>query len=106
LVADLRFLAALDKDAVRYTLVGGASIYPFAWSILLAARDVGLGGVLTTMVVRREDDVRELFGLEPHHCVAGVIALGRPTFQPTKLRRNAVEQFATLDALDGEPLTP
>jgi nitroreductase len=106
LIADLRSLAALDKDADRYTFVGGASIYPFAWSILLAARDVGLGGVLTTMVARREDDVRELFGLEPHHSVAGVIALGRPTFQPTKLRRHAVEQFTTIDALDGEPLEP
>src|SRR5688572_27176045 len=30
LLADLRVLAAVDKDLDRYTLVGGASIYPFA----------------------------------------------------------------------------
>src|SRR5471030_2199417 len=35
LLADLRALAAVDRDLDRYTLVGGASIYPFAWSILL-----------------------------------------------------------------------
>src|ERR1039458_7629521 len=105
LLADLRFVAALDRDASRYTLVGGASIYPFAWSILLAARDAGLGGVLTTMVARREDEIRALFSLEAHHCVAGLLALGRPVFQPTRLRRNAVESFATVDTADGEPFT-
>ncbi|MFI5041743.1 MAG: nitroreductase family protein, partial [Acidimicrobiales bacterium] len=32
LLADLRALAAVDKGFERYTFVGGASIYPFAWS--------------------------------------------------------------------------
>jgi nitroreductase len=41
LTADLRNLATLDRDLDRYTMVGGASIYPFAWSLLLAAHDVG-----------------------------------------------------------------
>ena len=59
-VADLRALAAVDRDLDRYTLVGGASIYPFCWSMLLAARAFGLGGVFTTMVVAREDEVREV----------------------------------------------
>ena len=54
LLADLRGLAAVDRDLDRYTLVGGASIYPFGWSILLAAHDAGLGGVMTTMLVREE----------------------------------------------------
>ena len=48
-LADLTRLAATDRDLDRYTLVGGASIYPFVWSILLAARGEGLGGVMTTM---------------------------------------------------------
>ena len=55
LLADLGSrLATVDRDLDRYTLVGGASVYPFAWSILLAARDLGLAGVMTTMVVREE----------------------------------------------------
>ena len=35
-LADLSALAAVDRDLPRYTLVGGASIYPFVWSVLLA----------------------------------------------------------------------
>ena len=52
LFADLSQLAAVDRDLDRYSLAGGASVYPFAWSILLAARTEGLGGVLTTMLIR------------------------------------------------------
>ena len=51
-------LATVDRDSDHYTLVGGASVYPFVWSILLAARAEGLAGVLTTMVVRHEADVQ------------------------------------------------
>ena len=29
----------IDRDLPRYTFVGGASIYPFVWSLLLAAAD-------------------------------------------------------------------
>ena len=46
----------------RYTFAGGASIYPFVWNILLAARAEGLGGVLTTMSIREEESVRGLLG--------------------------------------------
>ena len=58
-VADLRALAAVDRDLGRYTMVGGASVYPFCWSVLLASAAEGLGGVITTMVVKCEDEVRE-----------------------------------------------
>src|ERR1039457_5653946 len=42
--ADLAALAATDRDLDRYQIAGGASIYPFVWNILLAARARGLGG--------------------------------------------------------------
>lgn len=103
-LADLRNVAAMDRDEHDSTFVGGASVYPFAWSILLAASDAGLGGVLTTMVRRRDDEVRELLGCEPYHEVACVIALGHPVSRPTKLSRSPVESFATLDTVDGAPL--
>jgi nitroreductase len=106
LTADLRNLSSLDRDLDRYTLVGGASIYPFAWSILLAAHDAGLGGVITTVAIREEPALRELFALPEHVAVAGVLALGYPAgTRATKLRRNPVESFATVDRYDGEPLT-
>jgi len=104
LLADLTRLATVDRDSAHYTLVGGASIYPFAWSILLAARTEGLAGVMTTMVVRDEAAVAELLGVPDTHIVAGVLALGHPVRQTTRLRRGPVEEFATVDRFDGPAL--
>ncbi len=104
LLADLERLATVDRDAGHYTMVGGASIYPFAWSILLAARAEGLAGVMTTMVVRDEPAVKELLRVPDTVSVAGVLALGVPVHQPTRLRRAPVESFATVDRFDGPAL--
>jgi nitroreductase len=103
-LADLRKLASVDRGFDRYTFVGGASVYPFVWSVLLAARAEGLGGVLTTMVVRREREVRALFGIPDHMAVAALVALGHPVRQPRVLRRLAVEEFATVNRFDGPAL--
>jgi nitroreductase len=104
LLADMRRLATVDRDADHYTMVGGASIYPFAWSILLAARTEGLAGVMTTMVVRNEEAVKELLAVPDTHMVAGVLALGHPVGRVSKLRRGPVEDFATIDRFDGRKL--
>jgi nitroreductase len=106
LLADLRALAAIDRDEDGYTFVGGASLYPFAWSILLAAHDVGLGGVLTTMARRRQAEVLSVLHVtDDNLAVAGMLALGRPITRATRLRRQPVEAFTTIDAFDGQPLT-
>lgn len=104
LLADLSRLATVDRDCGHYTMVGGASIYPFAWSILLAARTEGMAGVMTTMVVRHEQAVLDLLGVPKTHTVVGLLALGHPVKQPTRLRRGAVEEFATVDRFDGPSL--
>ena len=59
---------------------------------------------MTTMVVRDERAVTELLGVPDTHTVAGLLALGHPVKQPTRLRRAAVEEFATVDRFDGPPL--
>ena len=101
LVADLTALAAVDRDHDRYTFAGGASIYPFAWNLLLAARAEGLGGVITTMVIRREGEMRQLFALPETAAVAAVIVLGRPVSAARRLRRLPVEEFTLLDLYGG-----
>ncbi len=106
LLADLTKLATVDRDSGRYTMVGGASIYPFAWSILLAARAEGLAGVLTTMAVRDEASVKRRLGVPDTVAVVGVLALGPPLHQATRLRRAPVEAFTTVDRFDGSPLGP
>ena len=103
-LADLTALAAVDRDLPRYTFAGGASIYPFVWSLLLAARTEGLGGVMTTMPVREEDEVRTLFGIPDTAAVAALVALGRPVAVPRRLRRAPVRSFAWVDRYEGAPL--
>jgi len=102
---DLGQVASMDKDLDRVGIVSGASIYPMAWSTLLAARNEGYGGTLTTLLASAEPDVQELLGLEPHMAVAAMLTIGKPVKQLTKLSRRPVEEFAFIDRADGQPLT-
>jgi hypothetical protein len=59
---------------------------------------------MTTMVIREERSVAALLGVPDTHSVVGLLALGYPQKQPTRLRRGAVEGFATIDRFDGPAL--
>ena len=98
---DLTAVAAVDRDSDRYPIAGGASVYPFVWSVLLAAHAEGLGGVMTTMLVRQEPEVKRLLGAPEHWALATVVALGRPAHPRKRLRRNPVSSFTTVDRADG-----
>ncbi len=104
ILVDLGALAAVDRDLGRYTFAGAASVYPFAWSILLAARDHDLGGVITTMAIRRESEALELLGAPTGHALAALVALGHPARTFTNLTRAPVESFTTIDRMDGPAL--
>jgi nitroreductase len=106
LFADLSRLAAVDRDADRYTFAGRASIYPFAWSILLTAREAGLGGVITTIAIREEPQVETLLGAPDPLALAAVIALGYPVRRPGRLSRQPVASFANVDSIDGPVFGP
>jgi nitroreductase len=101
---DLAVVASMDKELDRIGVISGASIYPFVWSLLLAARNEGLGGTLMTFLAAGEPAVKALLGIPAGHAVAAMIPLGRPTKQLSRLTRKPVEQFATLDRFDGDPL--
>jgi nitroreductase len=101
LLADLTAVAAVDRDSDSYPLAAGASIYPFAWNLLLAARAEGLGGVVTTMPIVRQKDVRQLFSIPETCAVAGLIVLGRPVTAARRLRRLPVESFTWVDRYEG-----
>ncbi len=90
---DLSVVASFDSRLDRVGVISGASIYPFAWSLLLAARSRGLGGVMTTMAAGSESDVQHLLGFPPHVAVAAVLPIGRPVKQLTKLRRAPVSDI-------------
>src|SRR6478736_5909985 len=99
---DLGVVAAMDQDLDRIGLISGASVYPLVWNILLAARNEGFGGTITTMAVAEEPAVRELLGIPEQYAVAAVLPLGRPVKQVTRLRRRPVEEFVTRERFDGE----
>ncbi|HEY4005520.1 MAG TPA: nitroreductase family protein [Pseudonocardia sp.] len=101
IVAELGVLACVDNGLDRQSIIGGGSIYPFCHNLLLAARNEGLGGVLTSVLARQEDEVRELLGIPTGYGVAGLLALGHPVKVITKLRRAPVEEFTVVDHFDG-----
>ena len=104
IAADLNKIALMDGDAGRPPITGGASIYPFCWSVLLAARARQLGGVLTTFLSRAEQQAAPVLGLPPGHAIVATIFLGHPVHLNTKLKRAAVADFATIDRFDGPAL--
>ena len=100
---DLSLVASFDSNLDRVGVISGGSIYPFVHNILLAARDAGYGGVITTSLASREPEAQQLLGLPRHIAIAALVPLGRPIKQLTKLRRRRVEDFTTIDRLDGAP---
>jgi nitroreductase len=75
------------------------------WSLLLAARAEGLGGVTTTVAIRREADVKAVFAIPDSVAVAALVVLGRPVSQPSRLTRAPVSSFAWVDRFEGTPLS-
>lgn len=99
---DLAVVASMDQHLSRIGVISGASIYPFVWNILLAARNEGLGGTLTTFLAAEEAKAKALFGIPDNHALAAMLPIGKPVKQLTRLRRNPVAAFVTVDAFDGD----
>jgi nitroreductase len=104
LTLDLSSTPAVDSGLDRLSISVGASIYPFAHNILLAARDRGYGGHLTSVLARQEPALRELLRLPPEHILATMIPLGRPVKEVTRLRRIPVEAFTRQETAEGPSL--
>jgi nitroreductase len=102
---DLKVVASTDQGLDRVGVISGASVYPFAWNILLAARHEGFGGTITTLAVAQESKLQELLGIPRHVAVCAVMPLGRPAKPLTRLRRKPVAEFTTLERWGGAPLS-
>jgi nitroreductase len=102
---DLRVVASMDQDLRRIGVISGASVYPFAWNILLAARQEGFAGTITTLATAEEPRLQALLGIPAYVAVAAVMPLGRPAHRLSKLKRKAVAEFATRERWNGPPLS-
>jgi nitroreductase len=90
---------------VRYrepTPTEGASVYPACQNLLLAARALGYGGVLTLWHGLVEDELRAALGIPAHVFMAATITIGRPAGRHGPVRRRPVEELVYGDRW-GEP---
>lgn len=101
---DLKVVASIDQNLERVGIISGASIYPFTWNLLLAARQEGYGGTITTLPTAEEPKIQALLGLPPHVAVCAVIPFGKPAKRLTRLKRKDVADFAMLERWGGAPL--
>lgn len=104
-VVDLKVVASTDQLLDRIGVISGASIYPFVWNVLMAARQAGYGGTITTLTVSQEPKLKALLNIPDDHAVCALVPLGKPVKQLTKLKRNSVEQIVTRERFDGAPFT-
>jgi nitroreductase len=105
ILLDLTNCPAVDSGLDRLSISAGASVYPFAHNILLAARERGFGGHFTTLLARQEPALRDLLGFPPGTVLATMLPLGRPAKQVTRLRRRPVEDFTTVGSYHGPRLS-
>ena len=101
---DLSVVASFDHDARYAGVISGASVYPFVWNILLAARNEGLGGTLTTFVGGQAAALHELFSVPEGWAFAAMLPMGKPVKQLTKLKRKPVSEFTYQDTFVGPQL--
>ena len=104
-VVDLKVVASMDQNLDRVGIISGASIYPFVWNVLMAARQAGFGGTITTLACAEEDKVRELLNIPEDFAVCAVVPLGKPVKQLTKLKRHSVEKLVVRERFDGAAFT-
>lgn len=67
-----------DADQDRTSVVGGGSVYPAVQNLLLAARNEGLGCVLTTLLCLEEARVKALLHLPENWFTCAHVPIGYP----------------------------
>lgn len=78
----------------------GASVFPACQNLLLAARAIGLGGVLTQWHRPVEAELRALLGVPEGVAMAATITLGRPAGNHGPVRRRPIRELVFEDVWD------
>ena len=81
---------------VRYrapTSFEGASVFPAVQNLLLAARALGYGGVLTGFQGLVEPELRDLLGIPEGVFMAGTVTIGRPQGGHGPVRRRPLAEL-------------
>ena len=75
----------------------GASVYPACQNLLLAARALGYGGVMTVWHLFVEDELRTVLGVPDHVAIAATIPLGKPVGNHGPVRRRPLGELVFED---------
>ena len=79
----------------------GSSVYPACQNLLLAARAVGLGGVLTQLQLAASGELATVLGLPDHVAVHATITLGEPAGHHGPVRRRPLGELVYEDRWGG-----
>ncbi|MEM8708959.1 MAG: nitroreductase family protein, partial [Actinomycetota bacterium] len=71
----------------------GASVYPAMQNLLLAARGLGYGGVVTMWHASVETELRGLLEIPDEVFLAATVTLGKPAGSHGPVRRRPLEHF-------------
>ena len=91
---------------VRYrepTPFEGTSIFPACQNLLLAARALGYGGVLTGWHFAVEAELKELLGVPEEVFLAATITIGRPIGHHGPVRRRPLDELVYGEAWEQAP---
>lgn len=80
----------------------GASVYPAVQNLLLGARALGYGGVITGWHHAVEDDLRRLLGIPDDVPIHSCVPLGRPEGGHGPVRRRPIRELVFDDEWDGD----
>lgn len=81
----------------RTSMMTGASVYPAVQNLMLAARALGLGSVLTTLWRLENDAIREILAVPEGWEIAAIVPVGYPATSMGKNRRPPIGEFVFRD---------
>lgn len=81
----------------------GASVYPAVQNLLLAARALGYGGVVTGFHGMVEDELKELLGIPREVFISCTLTLGRPRGKHGPVRRRPMKELVYADTWGEAP---
>ncbi len=81
----------------------GGSIYPACQNLLLAARALGYGGVLTIFNALVDDELHALLAIPDDVFIAATITLGKPAGRHGPVRRRPLNELVSEDTWGNPP---
>jgi len=89
--------ASWDEEVAYAERIRCASVYPAVQNIILACRGLGLGTVITTNHIRREDEVKALLGIPEDVSTWALMPVGWPIDKFGPLTRRPLKEVVHSD---------